>query len=69
MNACPDYYFPIYNTDECEAAANTFGYSYDANSGDKDGTPLCNYCTGCNTIQVELSSSHGNNAYWLCKKG
>ena len=69
MYACPNYYDPIYDSDECEAAANHFRYPYDANDGDKTGTILCNYCTGCSTVQVELSSSHGSNAYWLCKYG
>ena len=68
-NSCPGGYAPIFNYAECEAAANHFGYAYDANGGDKGGTPLCNYCTGCNPIQVELSCSHGSEAYWLCKKG
>merc|ERR1712038_998794 len=68
VDTCPSGYAPIYNTAECEDAANHFGYPYDANDGDKTGTILCNYCTGCNPIQVELSSSHGNEAYWLCKK-
>ena len=69
MDACPYNYYPIYNYADCEAAANEFGYPYDANGGDKRGITLCNYCTGCSTVQVELSSSHGNNAYWLCKYG
>ena len=68
-DACPVGYSPIYDSTECQAAANQFGYDYDANAGDKDDTLLCNYCSGCSPLHVELSSSHGSKSYWLCKEG
>jgi len=68
-NACPAGSFPIYDSTECEAAANYFGYAYSATNGKKDGTPSCHYCRGCTPKEVRLASGHAKRSSWLCKTG
>ena len=70
-DACPTGYYPIMGQDECEAAANYFGYDFLENpiTAAVDENSVCNYCTGCNPHHVRLSSNHGSAAYWLCSSG
>ena len=69
MDACPIGYNPIMNTADCEAAANEFRYVWDEHLGIKDTNSVCNYCTGCSPNVAQLSSDHGAEAFWFCKKG
>ena len=66
---CPIGYIPIKDPTECEAAAQEFEYVWDGDSGVRDTDSVCNYCAGCSSNHVRLSSNHGDAAFWICKIG
>merc|ERR1712141_834706 len=73
-NSCPCGSHPIFDVEECRAAADQYGYEFDdkikgLDSDDETDIPLCNYCTNCKgPDRVHLSTGHGDGAYWMCKE-
>merc|ERR1711993_146195 len=73
-NSCPCGSHPIFDVEECRAAADQYGYEFDDKikglneTDDETDIPLCNYCTNCRNDKVHLSTGHGGGAYWMCKE-
>jgi len=71
-DSCPCGSHPIFEVEECKAAADQFGYKFDdeikGDQTDETEIPLCNYGTNLKgQDRVHLSTGHGDGASWLCK--
>ena len=68
VDACPDGYEEITETDACETAAGYLGLTYTPEFN--SGSGLCNWCGGCKAEKgfetVRVDATHGADAKWIC---
>ena len=66
VDACPSGSVPISDPAECQAAAVSFGLTYETASNDGNDNSICFWCGACSPQKVKIANSHGPGAEWFC---